>query len=56
MSPEALLSLLECVGVRGSDFDPHPPIDRQAGWLIGTGTPPTPSQYSKKSVSQNATQ
>ena len=55
MSGEALLSLLMCVGVRGPGFDPHPPVDRQAGWLAGAGTPPTHSQYTKKSVSRNAT-
>jgi hypothetical protein len=55
MSPEALLSILMCVGVRGPRFDPHPPIDRQAGGVAIAGTPPTHSQYPKKSVSQNAT-
>jgi hypothetical protein len=55
MSPEALLCILRCVGVRGSDFDPHPPIDRQAGLLVGTGTPPTPSASPLKTISENAT-
>ncbi|CAB5223276.1 hypothetical protein UFOVP381_20 [uncultured Caudovirales phage] len=55
MSPEALLSILMCVGVRGFGFDPHPPIDRQAGWLVMTGTPPTPSASPLKTISKNAT-
>jgi hypothetical protein len=55
MSGEALVWLLVCVGLRERGLDPHPPVDRQAGRPVGTGSLPTPSQYPKKSVSQIAT-
>jgi hypothetical protein len=55
MSGEALVWLLVCVCLRGSRRDPHPGSDRQAGRPVGTGAPPTPSQYPSKLFDKNAT-
>jgi hypothetical protein len=55
MSPEALLSLLESVGVRALGRDPTPLSIGGRGRGSSTGSPPTPSASPLKTISENAT-
>jgi hypothetical protein len=55
MSPEALLSILMCVSVRGPGRDPTPHAIGGRGRGSSAGSPPTPSASPRKTISENAT-